>query len=32
MEGLDDIDLTLQRADDVAEYESRRPGWLPTTA
>jgi 3-isopropylmalate/(R)-2-methylmalate dehydratase small subunit len=31
MEGLDDIDLTLQHADQVAAYESRRPGWLPTT-
>jgi 3-isopropylmalate/(R)-2-methylmalate dehydratase small subunit len=32
MEGLDDVDLTLTHADDVADYESRRPRWLPTTA
>jgi 3-isopropylmalate/(R)-2-methylmalate dehydratase small subunit len=32
MEGLDDIGLTLQRADDVAAFEARRPRWLPTTA
>ena len=31
LNGLDDIALTLERADDVADYESRRPGWLPTT-
>jgi 3-isopropylmalate/(R)-2-methylmalate dehydratase small subunit len=32
MNGLDDISLTLDRADDIAAYESSRPGWLPTTA
>ena len=32
MEGLDDVDLTLQRADAIADFESRRPTWLPTTA
>jgi 3-isopropylmalate/(R)-2-methylmalate dehydratase small subunit len=32
MQGLDDIDLTLRHADEVAAYESRRPHWLPTTA
>jgi 3-isopropylmalate/(R)-2-methylmalate dehydratase small subunit len=31
MEGLDDIDLTLQHDDLVAGHESRRPSWLPTT-
>ena len=31
MNGLDDIALTLERADAIAEFESRRPGWLPTT-
>jgi 3-isopropylmalate/(R)-2-methylmalate dehydratase small subunit len=32
MEGLDDIGLTLRRADDVAAFEARRPEWLPSTA
>jgi 3-isopropylmalate/(R)-2-methylmalate dehydratase small subunit len=32
MEGLDDIGLTLRRADDVAAFEQGRPAWLPTTA
>ena len=31
LNGLDDIALTLERADDIADYESHRPGWLPTT-
>ena len=31
MEGLDDVDLTLRQVADIAAYESRRPGWLPTT-
>ena len=30
--GLDDIALTLDRADDISDYESSRPNWLPTTA
>ena len=30
-EGLDDIGLTLQHEEDVAEYERRRPGFKPTT-
>jgi 3-isopropylmalate/(R)-2-methylmalate dehydratase small subunit len=30
--GLDDIDLTLGHADAIADYESRRPAWLPRTA
>ena len=32
MEGLDDIGLTLRRADDIAAFEQHRPAWLPTTA
>jgi len=32
MEGLDDVDLTLQHSDLVADFESRRPRWMPTTA
>jgi 3-isopropylmalate/(R)-2-methylmalate dehydratase small subunit len=32
MEGLDDVDLTLRQDDAIADYESRRAGWLPTTA
>jgi 3-isopropylmalate/(R)-2-methylmalate dehydratase small subunit len=32
LEGLDDIDLTLRHAEAVAQFERRRPGWLPTTA
>lgn len=31
MEGLDDIGLTLQHADDIAEFESQRATWRPTT-
>ena len=32
MEGLDDIGLTLRRADDIASFEQQRASWLPTTA
>ncbi len=32
MEGLDDVDLTLQHSDEVAAFEARRPAWMPTTA
>ncbi len=32
MEGLDDIGLTLRHADAVADFEERRPAWLPVTA
>jgi 3-isopropylmalate/(R)-2-methylmalate dehydratase small subunit len=32
LEGLDDIGLTLLHADAVTEFESARPGWLPTTS
>ncbi len=31
MEGLDDIGLTLRHTDDIANYESTRPGWMPVT-
>jgi 3-isopropylmalate/(R)-2-methylmalate dehydratase small subunit len=31
LEGLDDIALTLRHADDITEFEQRRPAWLPTT-
>ena len=31
MEGLDDVDLTLTHADQVAAFEASRPSWLPTT-
>ena len=32
MNGLDDIGLTLARADEITAFEAVRPGWLPTTA
>ena len=32
MEGLDDVDLTLRHEDQVAVFETARPGWMPTTA
>ena len=31
MEGLDDIGLTLRHADEVTEFEARRPVWKPRT-
>jgi len=31
LEGLDDIGLTLARADAITAHESHRPAWLPTT-
>lgn len=31
LEGLDDIGLTLQHADLIADFEARRPSWLPRT-
>jgi 3-isopropylmalate/(R)-2-methylmalate dehydratase small subunit len=31
LEGLDDIGITLQHADAITEFESRRPTFLPTT-
>jgi 3-isopropylmalate/(R)-2-methylmalate dehydratase small subunit len=30
MEGLDDIGLTLNHADQVATFETGRPGWMPS--
>ena len=30
MEGLDEIGLTLQHADEIAAYEASRDAWLPT--
>jgi 3-isopropylmalate/(R)-2-methylmalate dehydratase small subunit len=32
LNGLDDIGLTLQHVDDIAEYEGRRPGLKPDTS
>lgn len=32
LEGLDDIGLTLQKADAISAFEATRPAWLPTTA
>jgi 3-isopropylmalate/(R)-2-methylmalate dehydratase small subunit len=32
MEGLDDIGLTLQHADDITAYEATRPAFKPATA
>ena len=32
LEGLDHIDLSLSHETAIAEYESGRAGWLPTTA
>jgi 3-isopropylmalate/(R)-2-methylmalate dehydratase small subunit len=32
LEGLDDIGLTLQYADDISSYEPGRPSWLPSLA
>jgi len=30
MEGLDDITLTLRHAEEITDFESHRPDWLPT--
>jgi 3-isopropylmalate/(R)-2-methylmalate dehydratase small subunit len=32
MHGLDDIGITLQRDDEIARYEARRPAWAPRLA
>jgi 3-isopropylmalate/(R)-2-methylmalate dehydratase small subunit len=32
LNGLDDIGLTLQHSSEIAEFEARRPEYLPTTA
>ena len=31
LEGLDDISITLSHGDDIATFESGRPGWKPLT-
>jgi 3-isopropylmalate/(R)-2-methylmalate dehydratase small subunit len=31
MEGLDDIALTLRHAQEIEDFERRRPSWAPTT-
>jgi 3-isopropylmalate/(R)-2-methylmalate dehydratase small subunit len=31
LHGLDDIGITLQRANEIATYEAARPSWLPAT-
>jgi 3-isopropylmalate/(R)-2-methylmalate dehydratase small subunit len=31
LEGLDDIDLTLRHADEITQFEGRRPVWMPVT-
>jgi len=31
LEGLDDIGLTMQKADDIAAFESTRPGYMPAS-
>jgi 3-isopropylmalate/(R)-2-methylmalate dehydratase small subunit len=32
LQGLDDIGLTLQHGDDIADFESSRPSWMPAQA
>lgn len=32
LEGLDDIGITLRHADAIADFETRRPAWLPSSA
>ncbi len=32
LEGLDDIGLTLKHTEDIAQYETARKPWLPTSA
>jgi len=31
LEGWDDISLTLRHAEEISDFETRRPGFLPTT-
>ena len=31
LEGLDDVDLTLRHADEIAAFEAARPSWKPRT-
>ncbi len=32
LEGLDDIGLTMQQADDITAFESTRPGYMPVSS
>jgi 3-isopropylmalate/(R)-2-methylmalate dehydratase small subunit len=32
LQGLDDIGITMQHEHHIADFESRRPSWLPSTA
>jgi len=32
LEGLDDIGLTMQKADDISAFESTRPGYMPASS
>lgn len=32
LEGLDDIGLTLKLGDEISDFETRRPGYLPTAS
>jgi 3-isopropylmalate/(R)-2-methylmalate dehydratase small subunit len=32
LEGLDDIGITLRHANEIADFEQRRPVWLPSSA
>jgi 3-isopropylmalate/(R)-2-methylmalate dehydratase small subunit len=31
LEGLDDISISLDHTDQIADYEDRRPGFMPVT-
>ena len=31
LQGLDDIGISLQHADEIAAFEARRPAWMPST-
>ena len=31
LQGLDDIGISLQHADEIAAFEARRPAWMPAT-
>jgi 3-isopropylmalate/(R)-2-methylmalate dehydratase small subunit len=32
LEGLDDIEITLQHIDAIGDYEARRPSWMPVVS
>ena len=32
LEGLDDIGLTMQKADDISAFETTRPSYMPASA